>query len=116
MATFYWLHFIGYISFTAIPKISNLTVSQNLTTAVLNCHYTGHLNLMIMWHTPSGVMTFVEESSLAITNLGPEAAGVYQCYVTYREDHLSIPVDYETTNNTSVVSVFVGIGSSSHTS
>ena len=76
---------------------------------------------MIMWRTPSGVTTFVEESSLTITNLGPEAVGVYQCYVTnenesvHREVHLSIPVDYETTNNTSVVSASVGIGSSSHT-
>ena len=84
---------------------------------------------MIMWRTPSAVTTFVEGSSLTIINLGPEAAGVYQCYVVsdigcdHREVHLSIPVDYdETTNNTSVVSAyssiidtFDGISSSSHT-
>ena len=84
---------------------------------------------MIMWRTPSAVMTFVEGSSLTITNLGPEAAGVYQCFIinqigsVHREVHLSIPVDYdETTNNNSVASAyssiidtFDGISSSSHT-
>ena len=81
-----------------------------------------------MWRTPSVVTTFIEGSSLTITNLSPEAAGVYQCYVineigsVHREVHLSIPVDYdETTNNNSVVSAdssiidtFDGISSSSH--
>ena len=72
---------------------------------------------MINWRTPSAVTTFVEGNSLIITNLGPEAAGVYQCYVIndigcdHREVHLSIPVD----SYSSIIDTSIGISSSSHT-
>ena len=84
---------------TGIPRIANLTVNQTSTTAVLSCSYTGHPTPLIMWHIPSGVTTLADGNTLMITSLGPEATGVYQCYVTngigcdHKEVSISVPVD-----------------------
>ena len=103
------------LSCTDHPKISNLSINQTSTTAILSCSYTGYPTPLVMWHTPSGVTTLADGNTLTITSLGPEAAGVYQCYITndigcdHREISISIPDDYVTSNSSSIGSTYSSV-------
>ena len=70
-----------YLS-TEHPKVTDLTVTQNSTTAIFNCNATGHPILHIMWNMPPGLTSVAVGTQLIVTQLGPQATGTYQCFVT----------------------------------
>ena len=70
-----------YLS-TEHPKVTDLTVTQNSTTAIFNCNATGHPVLHIMWNMPPGLTSVAVGTQLIVTQLGPQATGTYQCFVT----------------------------------
>ena len=102
--------FICSIYLTDYPKIHDLTVTHNSTTAVFTCNFTGHPAPKVMWYTPSGVIAVADGTTLTVMELGSEAAGIYQCFITNdigcdrREFELSLPINYITENSSSIIS------------
>ena len=91
------------------PIITNLTVIRNSTTAIFNCSFTGHPPPSVIWFTPGGLTSVVDGNQLIVTQLGPEASGIYQCFVTnnircdHKEIHLNVSaVSIATSSNISV--------------